>query len=29
MRASKLAVIWAVVASFGLVLVGRGISRLG
>jgi hypothetical protein len=28
MRANKLAVIWAVVAIFGLVLVGRGISRL-
>jgi hypothetical protein len=29
MRANKLAVIWAVVAIFGLVLLGRGISRLG
>jgi hypothetical protein len=29
MRANKIAVIAAVVAVFGLVLVGRGISRLG
>ena len=29
MRVNKLAVIWAVVVIFGLVLVGRGISRLG